>query len=53
MENNDKFWGLFAVHKSSPNTRKVFKRIQRICGKNLIVHVYMEKTQKDSWGILS
>jgi hypothetical protein len=30
--------GLFAVHKSSPNARKVFKRIWRIRGKNLCVH---------------
>jgi hypothetical protein len=34
MEN----WGHLRYTNSSLNTRKVFKRIQRICGKNLCVH---------------
>jgi hypothetical protein len=31
-------WGYLRYAKSSPNTRKVFKRFQRIHGKNLCVH---------------
>jgi hypothetical protein len=31
-------WGYLRYTKSSPNMRKVFKRIQRIRGKNLCVH---------------
>ncbi len=31
-------WGYLRYTKSSPNTRKVFKRIRRILGKNLCVH---------------
>ncbi len=31
-------WGYLRYRKSSPNTRKVFKRIRRIRGKNLCVH---------------
>jgi hypothetical protein len=30
--------GLFAVHKTSPNTQNVFKHKGRIRGKNLCVH---------------
>jgi hypothetical protein len=41
--------GYLQYTKSSPNTRKVFKRIRRIREKN---HTYMEKTQRDSWRIL-
>jgi hypothetical protein len=31
-------WGHLLYTKSSPKTRKVFKRIRRIRGKNLCVH---------------
>ncbi len=31
-------WGYLRYTKSSPNTRKVFKRIRRIRGKNLCIH---------------
>jgi hypothetical protein len=31
-------WGYLRYTKSSPNTRKVFKRIRRMRGKNLCVH---------------
>jgi hypothetical protein len=48
-------WGHLRYKKSSPNTRKVFKRIRRICGKNLCVHgedakrllAYFPNTPKD------
>ncbi len=47
--------GLFAVHKSSPITWKVFKRIRRMRGKNLCIHgedakillAYSPNTPKD------
>ena len=38
-------WGYLRYTKSSPNTRKVFKRIQRMRGKNLCVHGEDAKTQ--------
>ncbi len=42
---------LFAVHKLSPNTRKVFKRT--VFGEYAEkIYVYMEKTQRDSRRIL-
>ncbi len=48
-------WGYLRYTKSSPNKRKVFKRIQRIRGKNLCVHgedkkrllTYSPNTPKD------
>ncbi len=48
-------WGYLRDTKSSPNTRKVFKRIRRIRGKNLCVHgedakrlfTYSPKSPKD------
>jgi hypothetical protein len=42
-------WGYLRYTKSSPNARKVFKRIRRIRGKN---YAYMEKTQRNSWRLL-
>ncbi len=55
-------WGYLRCTKSSPNTRKVFKRIRRIRGKNLCVHgedakTYSPNTPKDikvclSWLII-
>jgi hypothetical protein len=36
-------WGYLRYRKLSPNTRKVFKHIRRICGKNLFVHGEDEK----------
>ncbi len=48
-------WGYLRYTKSSPNTRKVFKRIRRIRGKNLCVYgedvkrllTYSPNTPKD------
>jgi hypothetical protein len=48
-------WGYLRYTNSSPNTRKVFKRIRRIRGKNLCVHgedakrllAYSPNTPKD------
>ncbi len=48
-------WGCLRYTKSSPNTRKVFKRIRRMLGKNLCVHgedakillAYSPNTPKD------
>jgi hypothetical protein len=48
-------WGYLRYTKSSPNTRKVFKRIRRMRGKNLCVHgegakillAYSPNTPKD------
>ncbi len=47
-------WGYLRYTKASPNTRKVFKRIRRIRGKNLCVHgedakrlLYSPNTPKD------
>ncbi len=37
MENME-IWGYLRYTKSSPNARKVFKRIRRIRGKNVCVH---------------
>jgi hypothetical protein len=36
-------WGHLRYTKLSPNTRKVFKHIRRICRKNLFVHGEDEK----------
>ncbi len=49
------YWGYLRYTKSSPNTRKVFKRIRRIRGKYLCVHgedakrllTYSPNTPKD------
>jgi hypothetical protein len=48
-------WGCLRYTKSSPNSRKVFKRIRRMRGKNLCVHgedakillAYSPNTPKD------
>ena len=52
---NMKNWGYMRYTKSSPNMRKVFKRIRRVHGKNLCVHgedakrllAYSPNTPKD------
>ncbi len=43
FKKNKANWGYLRYTKLSPNTRKVFKHIRRICGKNLFVHGEDEK----------